>query len=62
MVMVLGVTLESWAQSRADRKALARERSPLAALSDHEQAMLYREATQVRDQTYADRARWHVIG
>jgi len=62
LVMVLGLALESWAQAHADRKAMARGRSPLAGLSDHERTMLYREATQLREQAIADRGRWHVIG
>lgn len=62
LVMVVGLALESWAQSHADQKAMVRARSPLSALSDHEQVSLYREATQLREQAYADRARWHVTG
>jgi hypothetical protein len=70
LVMVVGLALESWALSHADRKALGhadqkamvRTRSPLSALSDYEQVSLYREATQLREQAYADRARWHVTG
>jgi hypothetical protein len=60
--MQVGMALESWAQGRADQKAMARTRSPLAGLSDHEQAKLFREATLLREQAYADRARWHVTG
>jgi len=62
LVMVLGLTLESWAQARADQKALARRRTPLSGLSDHEQSLLFREATELREQAIADRGRWHVIG
>jgi len=34
----------------------------LSALSDHEQSLLFREATQLREQAIVDRGRWHVIG
>jgi hypothetical protein len=61
-VMILGLALESWAQHRADQKALARTRSPLSGLSRHEQQLLFREATLLREQAIADRGRWHVIG
>jgi hypothetical protein len=60
--MLLGITLTEWAHGRADRRAMTRQRSPLAGLSDHEQAQLYREATALRDQAYSDRSRYHVIG
>ncbi|MEX1078794.1 MAG: hypothetical protein WED09_06770 [Homoserinimonas sp.] len=62
LVMILGVTLANWARNRADQKAMVRTRHPLSALSDHERVELYREATRLRDQAYAGRGNWHVIG
>lgn len=62
LVMVFGMALADWARKRADQKAMARDRHPLSALSDHERATLYREATQLREQTYAGLGRWHVTG
>ncbi|MHA6694435.1 hypothetical protein [Homoserinimonas sp. A520] len=62
LVLVIGMALASWARNRADQKAIARTRHPLSALSDSERAELYREASRLRDQAYASRANWHVIG
>ncbi|HEU4808571.1 MAG TPA: hypothetical protein VFT01_09935 [Homoserinimonas sp.] len=62
LVLVFGISLANWARNRADQKALARTRHPLSALSDSERVELYREASQLRDQAYAGRANWHVIG
>jgi len=62
MVLIFGMALAGWAQERADRKALARTRHPLSALSDHERVTLYREATELRESAYASRSSWHVTG
>jgi hypothetical protein len=64
LVMILGLALECWALDHADQKALTRTRarSPLSELSRHEQQLLFREATLLREQAIADRGRWHVIG
>lgn len=62
LVMIFGMALAGWARNRADQKAMARTRHPLSALSDNERAELYTEASRLRDQAYASRANWHVIG
>lgn len=62
LVMIFGMALTAWAQGRADQKAMARTRHPLSALNDHERAELYRQASELREQNYASRSRWHVTG
>jgi hypothetical protein len=62
LAMILGLAMASWARNRADQKAMARSRHPLAALSDQERVELYREATQLREHAYANRSGWHVVG
>ena len=62
LVMLAGTTMASWAQEHADRKAMARQSTPLGGLSDHERAQLYREATALRDKAYSARSLYHVIG
>jgi len=62
LAILVGTTMTDWAQRRADRRAMARRSTPLALLSDHERVLLYREATALREETYAAQSSYHVIG